>query len=74
MLLIYELCRNLECKHNLTFHIYRFCGETGPHVRPADPPQLHQGSGPLHEGGTQDVVKGEGRAATLATLASLKNL
>ena len=53
-------------------HFCRFLGEPGSRVRPADPPQLHQGVGPLHEAGTQDAVQGAGTAAT--TLKSLEEL
>ena len=53
-------------------HTCRFLGEPGPRVRTSDPPQLHQGVGPLHEAGTQDAVQGAGTAAT--TLKSLEEL
>ena len=35
-------------------------------MRPVDPPQLHQGPGPLHEGGAQDPEGGAPAAAATA--------
>ena len=57
--------------HNLD--ICRLRGEPGPRVRPVDPPQLHQGPGPLHEGGAQDPEQGA-PAASAAAATALKKL
>ena len=42
-------------------------------MRPVDPPQLHQGPGPLHEGGAQDPEQGA-PAASAAAATALKKL
>ena len=54
-----------------THRTCRLRGEPGPRVRPVDPPQLHQGPGPLHEGGAQDR---EQRAPAASAATALKKL
>ena len=66
------------CVHNLNWTFaHRTCrlrGEPGPRVRPVDPPQLHQGPGPLHEGGAQDPEQGAPAASAAAAATALKKL
>ena len=54
-----------------THRTCRLRGEPGPRVRPVDPPQLHQGPGPLHEGGAQDP---EQRAPAASAATALKKV